>query len=227
MDARFVLEFACQEEWEGMRELAPGERRCERCSETVVDLSRMSKKKALEVVGQKEPPCVSYLVMGDEPLFRRETLGAVRGGLMAAAAGLLAACSTPEPACDLAPESAVLADEPLLEPTVSAGPLSPSVGAPTTPIPALSPTQHGGPLDTAIGGDPNDVDGDTSRPTTPAFHGHTPPTNNSIHRLRGRVTLDVEPETRALPRPSPPPSGTLSPSAPGVPPVPSNMMGSS
>ena len=44
---------------------------------------------------------------------------------------------------------------------------------------------------------------------------------------RTGVTLDVEPETRALPRPSPPPSGTLSPSAPGVPPVPSNMMGSS
>lgn len=216
MDARFELEFACQQSWEEMRELAPGERRCERCSETVVDLSRMTKKKALAVVGQKEPPCVSYLVMGDEPLFRRETLlGTARGGLVAAAAGLLAACTTPEPVCDLAPEPAALERESLLEPTISAGPLSPSVGAPTLPIPTTTPTQYDGPLDTAIAGDANDVDGeDATAPRTPVINRHPPPSSNTSHRVRGRMPAH---------RPPPPPTS----SAPGVPPVPSNMMGSS
>lgn len=217
MDDRFELEFACQEAWEEMRELSPGERRCERCSESVVDLSRMTKKKALAVVGQKEPPCVSYLVMGDEPIFRREAMGALRSGVMAAAAGLLAACSAPEPACDLAPEPAALQDEPLLDPAVSAGPLSPTVGAPTTPTPALTPTQNTGPLDTASVGDANDVDGeDGSAPRTPVINGHVPPSTNIIHRVRGR-----------MPRHVPAPTSTLGPSAPGVPPVPSNMLGSS
>ncbi len=202
MDARFELEFACQEAWEEMKELAPGERRCERCSETVVDLSRMTKKRALAVVGQERPPCVSYLVMGDEPLFRRET---VRGGLMAAAAGLLAACSSPEPATELSPEPAALeCDEPLLDPSASAGPLAPSVGAPTVAIPDVVATQNGGRLDTASAGDANDVDGEDATPSTPAINHHTP-ASNRIHRVRGRM-----PPRHAVP-----------------PPVPTNLVGSS
>lgn len=210
MDARFELEFACQEAWEEMRELAPGERRCERCSETVVDLSRMTKKRALAVVGQNEPPCVSYLVMGDEPLFRRESVvGTVRGGLMAAAAGLLAACSTPEPACDLAPEpmASEEVDEPLLDPRVSAGPLAPSVGAPAAAVPDVRVvSQNGGRPDTAIAGDANDVDGENPT-STPVVNHHSPPATTPIHRVRGRM-----PRHRTVPP---------------VPPVPTNLIGSS
>jgi hypothetical protein len=53
------------------------------------------------------PPCVSYLRRQDgTPVFARPTWG---NGLLAAAAGLLAACAAPaeEPACELAPEPAL------------------------------------------------------------------------------------------------------------------------
>lgn len=180
MDARFELDFECQESWEEMRELAPGERRCDRCSENVVDLSRMTRKRALEVVGQAAPPCISYLVRGDEPVFARPV---VRGGLLAAAAGLLAACSAPEEVCELSPEPTE-AEVSLLDP-MSTG-FGGSLSTPGAPMPAATAVpviaQNGGASDAAEPGDPNDLDGaPSSSHATPAA---APP---PIHRLRGRV----------------------------------------
>lgn len=171
----FELAFECQESWERMPEVAPGQRRCERCSETVVDLSRLTRKQALAIVRGPNPPCVSYLKRDGEPVFARPSWG---NGLVAAAAGLLAACATPseEPACELAPEPAV--EEPLLEGALPSAPLTVEpVGAPT---PAVWAPQNV--TDTARAGDANDVDGTTGGITT-AGHNRTP----MISRVRGRM----------------------------------------
>lgn len=174
----FELAFECQENWERMPEVAPGQRRCERCSETVVDLSRLTRKQALAIVQVPHPPCVSYLKRDGEPVFARPTWGS---GLVAAAAGLLAACTTAEEPshCELGPEPAAMT-EPLLDDALPSSPFAtePTLGAPTPLVPAL---QNVG--DDASAGDQNDVDGLPPIGTTTA--GHTRPP--AYHRVRGRM----------------------------------------
>lgn len=183
----FELAFECQENWERMPEVAPGQRRCERCSETVVDLSRLTRKQALAIVQAPDPPCVSYLKRDGDPVFARPTWGS---GLVAAAAGLLAACAAPadEPSCELAPEPVV--EEPLLGDGLPTAPLvTGPIGA---PMPATVVPQNV--TDTARAGDRNDLDG-TSGGITPASH------NGPVHvRVRGRMphytrTAGVPPRT--------------------------------
>lgn len=175
MSDPFALSFECQEAWERMTELAPGQRRCDRCSETVVDLSRLTRKQALAVVRGPNPPCVSYLKRGDAPVFARPSWG---NGLLAAAAGLLAACATPsEEACELGPEPAT--EEPLLEEGLASTPLAvEAVGAPTPT--AVAPQNV---ADTAREGDPNDVDG--TRGGLGSTGQLRPPV--SVTRTRGRT----------------------------------------
>jgi hypothetical protein len=170
----FELAFECQENWERMPEVAPGQRRCERCSETVVDLSRLTRKQALAVVGGPNPPCVSFLKRDGAPVFARPTWGS---GLVAAAAGLLAACATPaeEPSCELAPEPVV--EEPLLGDGLPTAPLvTEPIGA---PMPITVVPQNV--TDTARAGDANDVDGASGGVTAT---GHRTP---GISRVRGRM----------------------------------------
>lgn len=180
MDARFELEFECQESWEAMREVAPGERHCARCTETVVDLSRMTKKKALTVLGSPNPPCISYLVRNDEPIFAR---GVSRSGVLAAAASLLAACGSAEepslssePLTVMEPMTPMACDAPGPDGRADG---SAQVGAPTSPAPAPAP---------AAAGDLDDADASTP-------HVAAPP----IHRRRGRVRLAPSTGTTPVP----------------------------
>lgn len=186
MDPRFQLEFECHEAWDEMREVEPGQRRCERCSETVVDLSRMTKKRALAIVTSERPPCVNYLVVAGEPVFAREVL---RGGVLAAAAGLLAACSAPAEPPSLAPEPEVHTS--LLDPGAPFGALDEgpvavpsSVGAPSLPQSSASNASSSS-IDHASAGDRNDVDG--AAPTSASTNGGPPPAWHSAHMARGRI----------------------------------------
>ncbi len=198
MDPRFQLEFECHEAWDEMREVEPGQRRCERCSENVVDLSRMTKKKALALVTSERPPCVNYLVVAGEPVFAREVL---RGGVLAAAAGLLAACSAPAEPPSLAPEPEVHTS--LLDPGAPFGALDEgpvavpsSVGAPSLPQSSASNASSSS-IDHASAGDRNDVDG---APTSASTNGGPPPAWHSAHMARGRIARRVVAPPVALDR---------------------------
>lgn len=199
MDPRFQLEFECHEAWDEMREVEPGQRRCERCSETVVDLSRMTKKRALAIVTSERPPCVNYLVVAGEPVFAREVL---RGGVLAAAAGLLAACSAPAEPPSLAPEPEVHTS--LLDPGAPFGALDEgpvavpsSVGAPSLPQSSASNASSSS-IDHASAGDRNDVDG--AAPTSASTNGGPPPAWHSAHMARGRIARRVVAPPVALDR---------------------------
>lgn len=110
---RIRLAFECDEPWESMT-IEDGARRCARCQERVVDLSRLTRKQALAVL-EDENTCVSFLeARSGRAIVRADPHRA--GAFVGVAAGLLAACSGSADAPQLSPEPSATVAAPAPQP---------------------------------------------------------------------------------------------------------------